>query len=227
MLRKTLCRILCCIAILCLTATSVFASGWWFNGSDQLGSIRFDFSEGPVPVHGGSLELYQVARWNDEIKGLELCEAFAGAGVSAEELFAEDAATKLSAYAMLQELEGREVEIDENGVGRVEELPLGVYLTRQEHAFPGCEPILPALISIPMEVEHSWIFDVEAAPKLEPLIPVTSEVPPPSSTVPVPPDLPPTGQVNWPIPLLIVVGSFLILLGLCLRKERKSHENEA
>ena len=56
MLRKTLCRLLCVIAIICLTATSVFAAGY-FNGSDRLGSISFHFNNGEISVTGGSVEL--------------------------------------------------------------------------------------------------------------------------------------------------------------------------
>lgn len=224
MLRKTLCRLLCVIAILCLTATSVFAAGW-FNGADSNGSISFDFNTGEISVTGGSVELYMVARWNDEIKGLELCEDFVPAGLSVDELFGETAATALSAYVLAAEPAGIQVSIGSDGTGKAEDLALGVYLMRQETPFEGCEPLLPALISVPMEIDGEWILDVEASPKLEPLVPETTETVPPPETQPVPPpDLPPTGQVNWPVPVLLVLGCFLILLGLCVRRDRKSDE---
>lgn len=45
----------------------------------------------------------------------------------------------------------------------------------------------------------------------------TFEGPPPPPTEP-PPDLPQTGQLNWPIPVLIFVGLFLVLVGILLRR---------
>ena len=42
--------------------------------------------------------------------------------------------------------------------------------------------------------------------------------PPPPPTEPPPPDLPQTGQLNWPIPVLVLAGLFLILIGLLRRR---------
>lgn len=219
MLRKTLCRLLCVIAIICLTATSVFAAGY-FNGSDRLGSISFHFNNGEISVTGGSVELRMLAFWNDEIKSLQWCEDYADAGLTIDDLFGENAASKLFEYAQSKQLPAQEIQIGEDGTAKVEDLQLGVWLLSQTEPFEGYETMLPALISIPMEINKEWIFDVEAVPKLEPLV-EESTVP---TTETPPPDLPPTGQVNWPVPLLLLGGVFLILVGLCIRRERR-HEN--
>lgn len=219
MLRKTLCRLLCVIAILCLTATSVFAAGY-FNGSDRLGSISFHFNTAEISVTGGSVQLRMLAFWNDEIKSLQWCEDYEGAGLSIDDLFGEKAAFQLLAYAESKGLPAQQIEIGSDGSAKVEELQLGVWLVSQSEPFEGYEKMLPALISIPMEINREWIFDVEAVPKLEPLV-EESTVP---TTETPPPDLPPTGQVNWPVPLLLLGGIFLILVGLCIRRERR-HEN--
>lgn len=219
MLRKTLCRLLCCIAILCLAATSVFAAGY-FDGSDRLGSISFDFNVADVTVESGSVELRMVAFWNDEIKSLQWCDDYVGAGLSLDDLFKDQAAAALLAYAEANELPFDTIEVQPDGTAKAEELALGVWLVSQSEPFAGCETMLPALISIPMEIDGEWIFDVEATPKLEPLVEETTV---PTTEAP-PPDLPPTGQVNWPVPLLLLGGVFLILLGICLHKERR-HES--
>ena len=218
MLRKSLCRILCVIVILCLTVPAVFASGK-FDGSDRLGSISFDFNTKELHVKGGSVELRMVAFWDNDSKSLQWCEDYVAAGLSIEQLFDEKDAALLSAYAADRQLPALSVKIQSDGTGRADNLALGVYLVSQKQAFDSCEPLLPALISVPLEINEEWVFDVEAAPKLAPLVPETTA----PSTEPTPPDLPPTGQINWPIPLLIVGGIFLILLGLCLRKGRR-HE---
>ena len=225
MLRKTLCRLLCCIAILCLTAISVFAADW-FNGPIQPGSISFDFSAAEPPVTGGALELRQVADWDDTSKTLQWCEGWESCGLSLGEdgLFREpDAAAKLLLYAEAEGLAAQTVSVGEDGSAKAEELPLGLYLVSQTTPFEGYRCMAPALISVPLSVDGAWVFDVEALPKLEPLVPETE----PPTTPPPPPDLlPPTGQTNWPVPLLIVGGCFLILLGLCLRKGKR-HETDS
>ena len=120
-------------------------------------------------------------------------------------------------------LPARTVQVGEDGKAKVEDLPMGVWLVSQVVPFDGYMAMLPALISIPlMDEDGQWIFDVKAMPKLEPLV---SETTVPTTETTPPPDLPPTGQVNWPIPLLVVGGLFLILLGFCLRKDKRHETN--
>ena len=216
MLRKMLCCLLCCIAIVCLTASSVFAAGN-FNGWDQPGSIYFDFNTTEQSVSGGSFDLRMVAWWDDAAKTLRWCEGYAEAGVSLEEPMTDREAAKLFVWAESQALPATKVELEADGTALVEGLPCGVYLVSQMTPFEGFECMLPALISIPLEVAGEWILDVEATPKLEPLQ-VETTAPP---TKPPLPPLPPTGQVNWPVPLLFVAGSFLLILGICLRKQQR------
>ena len=222
MLRKTLCRILCCIAILCLTATSVFAENW-FSGPVQNGSISFDFNTDQISVKGGSVDLRMVAWWDEEAKALQWREGWESCGLTLEEdLFQnKNAAASLFVYAEVHGIPAQEVRIGADGKAKVEDLPMGLYLVSQTQAFDGCMTMLPALVSIPMHINDEWIFDVEAAPKLEPLVPETTV---PSTTEPEI-IIPPTGQINWPIPLLILGGCFLILLGLCLRKGKRHETN--
>ena len=147
MLRKTLCRLLCCIAILCLTATSVFAKDW-FDGPAQNGSISFDFNTEDIQVTGGSVDLRMVARWNDETKALEWCEGWEDCGLTLEEngLFNDkNAAARLFVYAEVNELPARTIQVGEDGTAKVEDLPLGLYLVSQVEPFEGCMTMLPAL----------------------------------------------------------------------------------
>ena len=223
MLRKKLCCLLCCIAILCLTATSAFASGGYFDGSDQPGSISFDFSAYEPAVCSGSIDLRMVAVWDDEAKTLRLCEDYAELLSGTDELFDSKTAARLFVCAESAGLPAQKLEIGADGKACAQDLAHGVYLVSQTEAFEGYTCMTPALISVPMEIAGEWVFDVEAAPKLEPLIQETTPTETVPTTEPPPPWIPVTGQINWPIPLLLVGGSFLILLGLCLRKEKK-HE---
>lgn len=227
MLQKTLCRLLCCIAILCLLTSFVFAADW-YDGPAQSGSITFDFSSAEPAINGGAVALRQVAYWDDEANTLKWCEDWEDCGLSLKEdgLFRDhNAASKLFFYAESHGIPAQGVLIGADGTAKAEELPMGLYLVSQTEAFEGYTCMLPALISVPVRIDGAWVFDVEALPKLEPLVPETTEPTEPTETTP-PPDLPPTGQTNWPVPLLLVVGGFLVLLGLCLRKQ-DNHETEA
>lgn len=222
---KKLCCILCCIAILCLTATTGFAEGWyWYDGEPKNGSISFDFNNEEISVSGGSLELRQVTYVDLEAKSLRYCEGWEGCGLELDNILSDRSADYLFVYAEINALPAQEIQVGADGKARAEELPMGVYLISQKTAFDGCMPLLPALISIPLRGDdRTWIFDVEAMPKLALEVPETTvpETTAPSTTEPDIPDIPRTGQINWPIPILLLAGSLLIILGVCIRKGQR------
>lgn len=216
MLRKTLCCLLCCISIMCLAATAVFAAAS-VPDATQAGSISFDFSGAEKPVKGGNLELRKVAYWDDALGTWCWCENYASAGVSLDDIGSEKAANQLYLYALVTNLSSFTIPVGKDGKATAEKLEPGVYLVSQSVPFAGFSYIKPALICVPCRMDDTWVYEVEAAPKLSPL---TTE---PTETTTEPyEELPPTGQTNWPIPVLVLVGSFLILLGICLRKDKKT-----
>ena len=109
---------------------------------------------------------------------------------------------------------------DVSGDGTVvfPDLPAGRYLVVQETPAEGFAPFEPFTV----EVADN---DVEASPKMKP---GTEEEPPEPETPPTPPqsdtDLPYTGQITWPIPVLAAAGLALILFGVYLWTRGKRHE---
>ncbi len=101
----------------------------------------------------------------------------------------------------------------------------------------------PFLVSVPQDVQDELEYDVKVHVKFawtppsrfddririghpdvpeEDTVP-TEPTPPPETTEPTPPDLPQTGQLLWPIPLLAATGIALIAVGRYLdRKKNKS-----
>ncbi len=75
----------------------------------------------------------------------------------------------------------------------------------------------PFLVSVPLLWEGNINYTVTASPKCgwTPDEPDSSEDPivPPEPQNPDKPKLPQTGQLQWPIPVLLVVGGILILIG--------------
>lgn len=74
----------------------------------------------------------------------------------------------------------------------------------------------PFLVSVPLLMEDEINYTVTASPKYGwiPEEPVNPPEPPlPDKPAVETPTLPQTGQLNWPIPVLLIVGSVLIFIG--------------
>ncbi len=78
----------------------------------------------------------------------------------------------------------------------------------------------PFLVSVPLLLDGNINYTVMASPKCswtpeEPDNPIEPIVPPEPQNPDKPddPKLPQTGQLQWPIPVLLVLGSILILIG--------------
>ena len=148
-----------------------------------------------------------------------LTEAFAGSKVSLEEVSSAQLANTLAAYAKDHKLSGTAKDVDKDGEIAFTGLDLGLYLLVQHKAAKGYETAAPFLVSVPMEEDGVLRYDVDASPKVE----LEKEPEPTSTTPPAPPDprLPYTGQLNWPVPVLTVLGLGLLALGLALRRKSR------
>ena len=90
-----------------------------------------------------------------------------------------------------------------------------MYLLVQNQAAEGYQAAAPFLVSVPMNEDGTYIYDVDASPKVE-----LTKAPQPTPT-PKPPTLAQTGQLNWPVPVLAIIGLCLFSLGWLLRFGRK------
>ncbi len=119
--------------------------------------------------------------------------------------------------------------IDEQGILLLEKIPQGLYLISgtqhiQDQMIYTTDPILVMLPSLD-RTENAWIYDVTVYPKhtsrqeSEPEIPEQPQTPPEESKPQTPSStLPQTGQLWWPVFLLLAAGLFLIILGLLRRR---------
>lgn len=221
-------KILCALLAAALMMLPVLAFAEGAPDLEKKGSIRISLQteEGPVP--GGDLVLYRVADVIEE-NGFrfELIPELAGSGISLEE---EDISSSLLAERLRQAaadagLEGVRREIDENGEVLFEDLSVGLYLLVQETAAEGYELLDPFLVSIPMNENGEYIYDVDASPKaaLEHAeeTPGPSETPEPQET---PEPMPQTGQLKWPIPVMIALGTVLLVCGIVVIMRAKVKE---
>jgi len=210
-------------ALLLLWAITVSVSALEEPDPTRTGSISITMTCEGQPVPGGSLTLYQVAQVHEE-NGADYSfvypPEYADCGVSLEQL--EDSATAkaLADYAVEKQFSGTKKVIDDQGLISFTNLELGLYLLVQEEPAKGYLPLNPFLVSVPAYKEGTYIYDVDATPKLALEKDPTPPPPPP------PPDIPQTGLNQWPIPILCVSGLILVVFGwyLCVAGRKKQDE---
>lgn len=222
------------LALLCALALPV--SGTELPDLSRTGSIRLIMTYQDAPIAGGSLTLYRVAAVREAdgfvfspVAGLEDFD------FRKEALGDPELPSRVLAQAKAAGLPGVTKKIGADGTVLFDGLALGLYLLEQTASAPGFAPVRPFLVSVPLEENGVLFYDVDATPKPEPLQPVTTEpsgpresTEPTEETKPSPTPLPQTGQLNWPIPLLLVLGGVCLPTGLVLlltgRRERKDEE---
>lgn len=99
-------------------------------------------------------------------------------------------------------------------------LSTGLYLIVQNEAADGFCELGAFLVGVPYMEDGEYQYHVTAASKCEMEREPTPVDPPPEATYD--PELPLTGQLNWPIPLMTVVGLAFFIVGwmLCFGKKR-------
>lgn len=200
--------------------------------TERSGSLTVSLIYQNTPMAGGQLTLFRVARLHVESQedyGFRLAEEFAGSGVELTDLSGPETAAALAEYAAAKELVGVTRESGEDGKITFAELELGLYLLIQETGLPGEAVHNPFLVSIPGQVDGEYVYDVDASPKLSvvpeetwPYEPTVPDMPPKPSE----PELPNTGLTQWPIPVMLVSGLVLVVVGwtLCVAGRKRSDE---
>ena len=186
----------------------------------QIGSITIQMNEleSGKPVPGGTMRITCVAKpaRSDGNDTWVYTEAFAGCGLSLDELSSASLAQGLADYAAAQQITGSDYEIGSDAKLVASQLPTGLYLIVQTVAAEGYLPVEPFLVSIPALVDGAYVYDVNASPKLELKPGQEPTEPTEPSEPPAPPELPHTGQSWYPVMLLAAFGLVLALFGTAI-----------
>lgn len=160
--------------------------------------------------------LYQVA----DAEGV-LTREFAGAitGGLTQENISADKARSLSTYAREHSVSGQTGTPDTEGSILFTSLEEGYYLacsTGETGEFA------PFLIRVPMTIHEKLVYDIQAEPKVQ----TPSDPSAPTETVPPQPNIPQTGNIQWPKYLLLILGAAAVAAGLfqVLYWRGKQHE---
>lgn len=193
-------------------------------------SIMLQDKKNHKVMSDGEMTLYQVADvvLKDGELSYQYVNGFENCGIELGNLddsaLAEKLENRLSKTAV-----GTTQAVDANGTVKYSDLSAGLYLFVQTGESKTYEKISSFIVSMPLNMNGSWVYDVDASPKVET---ITDRTPDTEETSDVPPEtekpdhpgkkLPQTGQLKWPIPVLSIAGVVIFSIGWMMRKEDKS-----
>lgn len=221
-MRKFICSILCCVLLLGVLAGA--ASAMEVPDYSRRGSISVTMTCEGSPVPGGSLTLYRVGGVvrDDGSYLFAYTQDYAACPVPVEDLSSQ-AAQALAKIANEKKIQGTRKSIGAQGKVTFSDLEIGLYLLVQDTPAGGYNAAAPFLVSLPSRKDGGYVYEVDASPKLEleraPTVPTEPQTPPSGK-------LPQTGQLNWPVPVLLTAGLALIAGGWYLTKTGKKQEHE-
>lgn len=160
----------------------------------RTGSIKVSLydSETSEAVGGGTLTLYRVAKVQKDNANLSFVytNGFEDCGVELGDLSEGELAGRL-AEKIAATAESTTVEISDFGTAEFGDLEVGLYLVVQATAAEDYNVINPFLVSVPIQENGSYVYDVDALPKVGTAAKKTPE-PPDTPDTPDKPDTPDT-----------------------------------
>lgn len=170
----------------------------------RTGSIKVSLydSETSEAVGGGTLTLYRVAKVQKDNANLSFVytNGFEDCGVELGDLSEGELAGRL-AEKIAATAESTTVEISDLGVAEFGDLEVGLYLVVQTTAAENYNVINPFLVSVPIQENGSYVYDVDALPKVGTAAKKTPEPPdtPDKPDTPDTPDKPEEENPNTPV----------------------------
>lgn len=201
-IRKRLAAVLAALTLLVWCAAPAFALE--VVDLSRTGSIKVSLydSETSEAVGGGTLTLYRVAKVQKDNANLSFVytNGFEDCGVELGDLSEGELAGRL-AEKIAATAESTTVEISDFGAAEFGDLEVGLYLVVQTTAAENYNVINPFLVSVPIQENGSYVYDVDALPKVGTAAKKTPEPPdkPDTPDTPDTPDKPDEEKPNTPV----------------------------
>ena len=192
------------------------------------GSVTVSMQFDGEAVPGGELTLYRVGEVSEDdgnytfVPTGEFVRWGSDFGTLASAEQTAQTAHSLRYFALRNGITGTTKGIGTDGKVTFSNLEQGLYLLVQTRAASGYSKVSPFLVTVPYLDDGVYIYEVDADTKME----LEKEPKPtaPPSTPHTGGKLPQTGQLNWPVPVLAILGMTLFTVGWVLRF-RKRHGN--
>ena len=222
---RQICSVLLALCLFCMTFVTAYAHE--VPDGNRKGAITVKMEYDGKAVTGGTLTAYRVGRLresngNYSFGKTDATAAFTG---SYEDITSAELAESVAAFVEENKVPAYGTAKNQNGKAVFSDLELGLYLIVQTDASEGYEPLVPFLISVPMNEDGHYVYEVSAEGKFQ-LEQEQEPDTPAAPSVPSGPTLPQTGQLNWPIPVLAALGLCLFSVGWALRFGRKKNGYE-
>ena len=200
-IRKRLAAVLAALTLLVWCAAPAFALE--VVDLSRTGSIKVSLydSETSEAVGGGTLTLYRVAKVKKDNANLSFVytNGFEDCGVELGDLSEGELAGWL-AEKIAATAESTTVEISDLGVAEFGDLEVGLYLVVQTTAAENYNVVNPFLVSVPIQENGKYVYDVDALPKVGTATKKTPDTPdePDTPDTPDEPDTPDTPVAPGP-----------------------------
>lgn len=183
---------------------------------DAEASLQISFTPKGKAIENVQFRLYRVADISAE-GAISPCGAFAELNLSLDDTSAQKL-TELAA-SLSKTVEADKVpadyktNTDASGKAAFKDLPVGLYLVMGDKVTFGRTTATPApfMVCLPsLSADDAWLYDLAVDAKYQ------------TETTPPPPELPKTGTLWWPVPLMLAAGIALVGFGLIRRRGTRS-----
>ena len=154
--------------------------------------------------------------FNQEMTGVKLENVISPEVAAVQKKFYDDNKDNFNFYTQTQSVK--------DGKATFSSLSTGLYLIVQNKVADGFSKLGAFLVSVPYMKDGEYQYHVATSIKSE--LKREPEPTDPKPTEPEDPKLPQTGQLNWPIPVMVVAGLAFFVVGwaLCFGKKRDQNE---
>lgn len=185
------------------------------------GTITVEMEYEGQAVTGGTLTVYRVGeiQESDGNYSFGKTDAMKNLAGSYEDIESAALAESIAAFVEKEQISAYATTKNQNGKAVFSDVELGLYLIVQSEASEGYEALNPFLIAVPMNEGGHYVYEITAEGKFQ----LQQKPKPVTPDNPTDPTLPQTGQLNWPIPVMAVLGLCLFAAGWLLRFGRKKN----
>lgn len=196
------------------------------------GTIKITMKKGGNPVPGGEFEIYHIANVSESNGALQytFTTDFKNCTLPLNNIESDKFSSDLERYINSNKISGIKMNVGNNGIAEFSNLDAGLYFIMQNETANGYNKANSFTVSLPAYENGKYNYTVNATPKFSFSDTSDTENTTQPTTVkpqkPTDANLPKTGQLNLPVPILLTTGICMLVLGLVIRFSGRKEKNE-